>query len=43
MGGKSRKTGGISKKLIDKIRSGGKLGKKKDNKKKPTGGLFEIS
>jgi hypothetical protein len=38
MGGKSRKTGGISKTLIDKIKNGGKLpsaSSKKSTGKKP--------
>jgi hypothetical protein len=34
MGGKSRKTGGVSKELIDRIKRGGKLPERKDKKQK---------
>ncbi len=53
MGGKSRKSGGISRALIDKIKSGGKLPPKKEStglsekpkcgsKPKPKKGGFEL-
>jgi hypothetical protein len=45
MGGKSRKSGGISRRLIEKIKAGGRLGKtgKKQGDKKQGADPFGLS